>query len=177
MRTFRPHPRVMQRRGALVDRYHDLVREASTIDGEQQQLAQQMSKLRHELTALHSRLWPTGPGHAFKNWRRPRVAGPPPIPAPVSDAIPVHGARLRYAALGVLLRAGHPLTLTEIHRALHLSGYRIGGRHVVKQLADALGYEHQCGRARRVSRGVYTVGELSPARRRRALGERARRAA
>jgi hypothetical protein len=177
MRTFKPHPRVIQRRGTLVDRDQDLVREASTIDGEQQQLARQMSKLRHELTALHSRLWPTGPGHAFKNWRRPRVAGPPPIPAPLPDAIPVHGARLRSAALGVLLRARHPLTLSEIHRALYLSGYRIGGRHVVKQLADALGYEHQCGRARRVSRGVYTVGQLSPARRRPALGERARRAA
>ena len=33
-------------------------------------------------------------------------------------------------------------------------------------LADALGYEHRRGRAHRIERGVYGVGELTPARRR-----------
>jgi hypothetical protein len=65
------------------------------------------------------------------------------------------------------------MALPEIHRALHLTGFRIAGDHAVKQLADALGYEHDHARARRVVRGVYAIGELSPARRRRALSERA----
>ena len=72
MRSFRPHPRLMQRRHALVDRYHDLVRDASTIHGEQQQLAQQMSKLRHELTTLHSR--------SLADRARPRVQELAPAP-------------------------------------------------------------------------------------------------
>jgi hypothetical protein len=65
------------------------------------------------------------------------------------------------------------MQLSEIHRALHLSGFVIGGPHVVKTLGDALGYEHRKGRARRTARGTYVIGELSPARRRRALAVRA----
>ncbi len=129
-----------------------------------------MTALRTELRTLHDRLWPAAPGRAFRNARRPRIGGPAPIPPPTANAIPVRGADLRYAALGVLVRSGSPMTLPEIHRALHLEGFRIAGRRVVKQLADALGYEHRCGRARRVARGTYAIGELSPARRRRALG-------
>ena len=46
------------------------------------------------------------------------------------------------------------MTLVELHRELHLNGYAIASRHPVKRLADALGYEHLKGRARRVERGV-----------------------
>ena len=84
---------------------------------------------------------------------------------------------MRYAALGVLIRAGRPLGLPEIHAALHLAGYRLTGARPVQQLADALGYEHDNGRARRVMRGVYAPGELSPSRRRHSLEASRARAA
>jgi hypothetical protein len=161
--------RPLGRRAKLESRYRDLVAEVTVVDADEQRLARRMTELRRELRTLHDRLWPTGDGHAFKSSRRPRIGGPAPIPPPVGAAISLWGRSLRYAALGVLLRAERPLTLEEIHRALHLTGYRLRGRHPVKQLADALGYEHRNGRARRVARGTYRIGELTPARRRKAF--------
>ena len=54
------------------------------------------------------------------------------------------------------------MTLVEIHRELHLNGYAIDSRQPVKRLADCLGYEIVKGRAKRVERGVYTLGVLNP---------------
>jgi hypothetical protein len=159
-------------RRALLDRHDDLAHRAQAVDEQQRLLAEERLELRAELSRLRDRLWPAGPGHAFKNWRRPRIGGPPPIPPPLANAVPLYGRRLRYAVLGVLLDAPGPMSLPDIHRALHLRGYRLSGNHVVKQLADALGYEHDHGRACRVARGMYRLGELSPARRRRAEAER-----
>jgi hypothetical protein len=156
-------------RHTILERRDELIAAAVAVDERQQRLATQMTALRTELRTLRDRLWPAQPGRAFRNTRRPRIGGPAPIPPPTRNAIPVRGADLRFAALGVLVRSGSPMTLPEIHRALHLTGFRISGAHVVKQLADALGYEHRHGRARRVARGTYAIGELSPARRRRAL--------
>jgi hypothetical protein len=154
-------------RPALLDRRAELVAAAVAVDAEEQRLALQMAAVRTELRSLREVLWPAAPGHAFRNVRRPRAGGPAPIPPPIRDALPVRGADLRYAALGVLVRAERPLTLPEIHRALHLTGFRIAGDHTVKRLGDALAYEMSCGRARRIARGTYVIGELSPARRRR----------
>ena len=164
-------------RGAMLDRRRELIEAAAAVDARQQSLAVQMSAFRTELRTLREQMWPAQPGRAFRNVRRPRIGGPAPIPPPAPNAIPVRGADLRYAALGVLVRARSPLTLPEIHRALHLTGFRIAGARVVKQLGDAMGYEHDQGRVRRIARGTYVIGELSPARRRRALGLGARRGA
>jgi hypothetical protein len=161
--------RPIRDRQALLDRRDELIAAAVDVDAQEQRLAVRMSQFRSELVTLRELLWPAAPGRAFRNVRRPRVGGPAPIPPPVRDALPVRGADLRFAALGVLVRAGGPMSLDEIHRALHLTGFRIAGDHVVKQLGDALAYEHRRGRARRIARGTYVVGELSPARRRRAL--------
>ena len=155
-------------RPALLERHQHLSDAAAAIDAQQRSLAAQFGELRHELVSLRERLWPRRPGHALRNVRRPRVGGPPPIPPPAPKAVPVSGRDLRYAALGVLVRAGTPLSLPEIHRALHLSGYRIAGQRAVKRLGDALAYECTKGRVVRVARGTYALGELSPARRRRA---------
>jgi len=47
--------------------------------------------------------------------------------------------------------------LTEIRRALHLSGYALASGQPVKQLGDALRYEEQLGRVRRVERATYAA--------------------
>jgi hypothetical protein len=156
------------RRAALTAHYQAVIDETSRTDAEQQRLAIHMAGLRRELRVLHERLWPRAPGDVLYGVRRPRIGGPAPIPPPTRDAVPLLGRQLRYAALGVLIRAERPLSLPEIHRALHLTGYAVVGRNPVKRLADAMGYEHDHGRARRLARGVYAVGELTPARRRRA---------
>ena len=65
------------------------------------------------------------------------------------------------------------MTLVEIHRELHLNGYAIASRIRCKRLADCLGYEDTKGRARRVDRGVYRIGVLNPAERRRIESRRA----
>jgi hypothetical protein len=155
-------------RDELLARRRVLIAEAERLSRAQARLADRVALVRAELVAQRERLWPREPGRAWSWQRRPRVGGPPPIPRPQRDATPLSGKQLRYAALGVLVRAGRPLGLAEIHAALHLAGYRLSGRRPVQQLADALGYEHEQGRARRVMRSVYTVGTISPSRRRRA---------
>jgi len=155
-------------RPALLERQRQLSYVAIAIDAQQRSLAAQFGEIRHEPVSLRERLWPRRPGSALRNVRRPRVGGPPPIPPPAPTAVPVRGRDLRYAALGVLVRTGLPMSLPEIHRALHLGGYRIAGQGSVKRLGDALAYECTKGRVVRVARGMYALGELSPARRRRA---------
>jgi hypothetical protein len=166
-----------KRRDVLLERRSELITEAEQLNAAQLKLAYRMALVRAELVALRARLWPRDPGRLWRTHRRPRVGGPAPIPPEVRDAMPLDGRYLRYAALGVLIRAGRPLGLPEIHAALHLAGYRLTGARPVQQLADALGYEHDNGRARRVMRGVYAPGELSPSRRRHSLEESRTRAA
>jgi hypothetical protein len=148
----------------------DLVEEAEVLEREHQVRAARMGEIRRELTMLRDATANIAPG-VRRRFRKARVPGPAPVGRPAPPAVPVRGRDLRYAALGVLLRAGRPLTLPEIHRGLHAAGFAIDGWHPVKQLADALGWEHEKKRARRVARGVYEVGQLNPYRRRRALRE------
>jgi hypothetical protein len=144
-----------------------LIDEAGSIDRDFQRLARRMAVVRAQLRELRDRLWPAGSGRGFRGVRRPRIGGPEPVGRPAPPARALRGRELRYASLGALVRAGRPLSLPEVHRALHVSGYAVAGATPVKRLADALGYEHDIGRARRVRRGVYEIGELTPARRRR----------
>ena len=155
-------------RPALLERQRHRSDLAAAIDAQQRSLAMQFGEVRHELVSLRERLWPRRPGSPLRNVRRPRLGGPPPIPPPAPTAVPIRGRDLRYAALGVLVRTGSPMSLPEIHRALHVAGYRIAGERSVKRLGDALAYESTKGRVVRVARGTYALGELSPARRRRA---------
>lgn len=143
-----------------------LIDEAGSIDREYQRLALRMADIRQQLRELRDRIWPADTGRGFRGVRRPRIGGPDPIGRPAPPGRALRGRELRYAALGALVRAGRPLSLPEIHRALHVSGHAVAGATPVKRLADALGYEHDIGRARRVRRGVYELGELTPARRR-----------
>jgi hypothetical protein len=137
LRPFRDRP-------ALLARQQELADAAKAIDTEQQRLAVEFARVQRELADLHELLWPSDDGRAFAKSRRPGMPGPAPVPPPIADATPLRGRALRDAALRVLLRAEGPLTLTEIHRALHLSG----------------------GVVRRVRRGTYVLGSLTPYRRR-----------
>jgi hypothetical protein len=159
----------MRDRAALLARQDELAAAAERIDAEQQRLAAEFTRLRAELAKVREQLWPSGEGHAFHKSRRPAMAGPAVIPPPVSNATPLWGRALRDAALWVLLGATEHLTLAEIHRALHLSGYVLLGTDPVKRLGDALGYEERRGTVRRVARGTYTIGTLTPYRRRRVM--------
>jgi hypothetical protein len=139
----------------MFERERELVAAVTEVEHEQRRLADRYVELRGELVELHRLLWPPDRDGPYRKNRRPDVPGPAPIPPPAHEAQPLHGRALRRAALASLSDAGRPLTLTEIHRALHLSGYRIVSDHPVKQLGDALRYEEQQDRVRRVARGTY----------------------
>jgi len=111
-------------------------------------------------------LWPSEEGRAFHKSRRPGAGSPDIVPPPVAGAIPLRGRALRDAALRILLRAEGALTFGEIHRALHLAGHVMLAAHPAKQLGDALGYEERRDAVRRVARGTYVIGTLTPYRRR-----------
>jgi len=149
--------RRLRDRPLLLERERELVAAVTSIEGEQRRLAVQYTELRRELIEVHRPLWAPDRDGPYRKTRRPDVAGPDPIPPPLPNAQPVHGRALRQAVLRSLTDAGRPLTLTEIRRALHLSGYRLGPERPVKQLADALTYEERQGRVRRVARGTYEV--------------------
>lgn len=165
---FRPRPACAEGRAEIRARQRVLVAEAEVLEREHQARASRMAEIRRELKELRDVMVDVSPGVRTR-FRKPRVPGPAPVGRPAPPAVPVYGRELRYAALGVLARARRPMTLAEIHRGLHAAGFAIAGHHPVKQLADSLGWEHERGRAHRVARGVYELGELSPYRRRRAL--------
>ena len=161
-----PGLRPIRDRSALLELQDELAAEAAAIDEEQRRLAVEFTRLRRELADLRELLWPSSDGHAFAKAGRPPMAGPPSIPPPVVDAVPLRGRALRDAALRVLFHAEEPLQLAEIHRALLLAGNVLPARDPVKQLGDALGYEERRGVVRRVARGTYRIGTLTPYRRR-----------
>src|SRR4051812_31182447 len=156
----------MRDRQALLERRRELVHAAAAIDAEQRRLAVEFARLWRELEHLREVLWPSEQGHAFEKSRRPGPGGPDIVPPPLVDAVPVRGRALRDAALRILLHADGALTLAEIHRALHLAGHVLLASDPVKQLGDALGYEERRDTVRRVGRGKYLIGTLTPYRRR-----------
>jgi hypothetical protein len=139
----------------LLEREYELAAAITAIEVEQRRLAAQYTELRRELLEIHRLLWAPDRDGPYRKRGRPDVAGPDPIPPPLPNAEPLHGRGLRREVLRSLAHAGRPLTLTEIHRTLHLSGYRLSSEHPVKRLGDALAYEERKGRVRRVARGTY----------------------
>jgi hypothetical protein len=139
----------------MLERERELVAEITEAEREQRVLAERYVELRRELVELHGLLWAPDRGGLYRKTSRPDVPGPAPIPPPAPGAQPLRGRALRRAVLAALKGAGRPLTLTEIHRALHLSGYCLASEHPVKQLGDALRYEELQDRVRRIARGTY----------------------
>lgn len=156
--------------GALLER-------ATELDAAQRALAGELAEVRSQLAELRIVMWPrVDPKDIVHGFRRTYRGGPPPIPPVAPSAHPLHGKHLRSTALAILARNRRPMTLVEIHRELHLNGYAIASRQPVQRLADALGYEIEKGRARRVERGIYALDQLNPGERRR-IGRIAVRAA
>ncbi len=144
-----------------------LLAEKIELDAQQQVLAARMASINRRLHELRDELWPRSKYRMGWILKRPPIGGPPAIPPPAPDATPLSGAQLRYAALAIVHRARRAITLTEIHRAIVLGGYRIDSRTPVKALGDALGYEDRRGTAIRVERGTYRIGEINAGDRRR----------
>jgi hypothetical protein len=145
-----------------------LLDRAVALDQQQRALSARLADVRTGLAEMRVAMWPrVDPKDIVHGVRVTRRRGPPPIPPVAPNAQPLVGKDLRSTALAVLLREQRPLTLVEMHRELHLSGYAIASREPVKRLADALRYEAILGRAQWVERGVYVLGELSPGTRRR----------
>lgn len=69
------------------------------------------------------------------------------------------GLDLRYVLTTALLRAGVPLRVPELVRALERDGFTCWGRSS-KEVSDALRWEIGRGRVVRVRRGVYVAGTM-----------------
>lgn len=126
------------------------------IDGQLAELARQRQALDRERTRLRDRIWP--------RWVRGRgrrlhdvAAGEQPLPALPPDPELTWGRALRAHALRILREVQTALSLTELHRLLHLRGLAVDAEHPAKALADALGYETEQGRVERVARGCYRI--------------------
>jgi hypothetical protein len=150
-----------------------LLRQAEALDAQQRALSIQLAEVRTQLAELRVVMWPRVDRPDFVHgFRRTHRGGPPPIPPTAPNAHPLRGRHLRNQALAVLARDNRPMTLTEIHRQIHLNGHRIESRQPVQRLADCLGYETIKGRAKRTDRGTYQVDELNPRERRKLARQR-----
>ncbi len=148
---------------AFLEECAALLEQATELDQAQRVLSAQLAAVRTKLAELRVVMWPrVDPKDIVRGFRVTRRGGPPPIPPEAPGCLPLFGKHLRSAVLAILLRNARAMTLVEVHRELHLSGYAIASRHPVKRLANCLGYEVIKGRARRVERGNYTLGILSP---------------
>lgn len=126
-------------------------------------LADERAVTRHDLVKrlghLRDTLWPPLPGCRA---RRPPLHDQPGLPPIAAGAVFLAGRPLRAACRAILHRRG-PIALTDLHAALHLSGYAVASPRPVQALADAMGYEAEQGRAQRVARGVYGPAGRAPA--------------
>lgn len=153
----------------------DPIRVGSTLYGEKRRqaldhlasLSAEVRDLDRQLTALSRRrrhvaaaarthrriLWP----NFAKRGRQPAPDGTERLPPAPHGAVVLWGRRLRAACRALLGAAGEHLELPELHALLHAQGYLIRSDHPVKALSDAMAYEVEQGRIRRVSRGTYQL--------------------
>lgn len=109
--------------------------------------------LHRERRELRRQLHP----NLARRWgRQPDLDGAEQLPPVAHDATPLWGRRLRSVCITLLRRSGR-LSLVDLHVLLHRHGYVLANETHVKALADAMGYEADQGRVRRVHRGVYEV--------------------
>jgi hypothetical protein len=160
---YRDRPYGPAERAAFNAESKALLARATELDAAQQALAVELAEVRSKLAEMRIVMWPrVEHKDIVHGYRITRRGGPPPIPPVAPNALPVWGRHLRATVLAVLARNARAMTLVEIHREINLNGFAIKSRHPVKRLADCLGYEIVKGRARRVERGIYTLGVLNP---------------
>ena len=85
---------------------------------------------------------------------------------------PLYGLDLRYQLTDLIMRSGRPWTVKELVEALTAAGFTLDGRPS-KTVSDVLRAETKRGRVDRVGWGVYRVGYIPGATRRR-IAKRAR---
>lgn len=147
------------RRAQIVARCEHLERELTGVDEQLAALVRRRRDLVEDLRAQRTRLMTT----LERRGRQPASNGLAALSPVPPDATPLRGRRLRAVCLALLARFGTQ-TLVELHGLLHRHGFVVDDGHPVKALADALGYEHDHGRAQRVRRGVYAAVGAPPAR-------------
>ena len=124
-----------------------VVGELRALDDEAVDLIRRRRAAVDEAQEIHEELWPR---LRYPNPRRPPRPDRPPLPPLAPGAMALRGVDLRRICLA-LLRGHGPLTLWELHAALHLAGCMVAGRRPVKVLGDAMRLEGHPGRARRVA--------------------------
>lgn len=151
-----------RKRQALLDECAELQDELRRLGAQLNALAQRHRAIRDTLRTKHRTLHPN---LARRAGRQPAPDGSVQLPPVQHEATKLWGRRLRSICLALLRRNGGPLALPDLHALLHRHGYEVDARHHVKALADALAYEMEQGRVRRVRRGVYDLLESAPPRR------------
>jgi hypothetical protein len=131
------------------------------VDAELVALTEERRELLQGIRDVHDRIRPAW-SHT-RGRRRRQVAQEEPLPPTPVKPTWVFGRDLRAICLAFLSRARAALTLRQLHALLHRSGYAIDHRLPVKVLADALGYEADHGRVRRVQRATYTLTDAEHA--------------
>ncbi len=131
-------------RDALVHRLGQLDERLEELSAERRAIVDALGELRDEL-------YPAVP---WSRGRRPPDLDRSPLPPAPQGSQALGGRDLRATCTTILRRHGR-LSLPELHGLLHRYGYLIGSRRPVAALSDAMAYEVERGRARRVERGVY----------------------
>lgn len=123
------------------------------VDRQLVELTERRRDLLDRLGRLHDEIrpiWATCAGR-----RRRAVSHEEPLPPTAEKPLWLWGRELRAVCIALLRQAQGALSLRQLHVLLHRAGYAIAHRAPVKALGDALGHEHDVGRARRVARGRY----------------------
>ena len=149
------HPLTASERWCIHGRRARVVDELRALDDEAVELIRRRRAVLDEALEIHEELWPR---LRYPNPRRPPRPDRPPLPPLAAGATALRGVDLRRSCLALLRRHG-PLTLWELHAALHLAGCLVAGRRPVKVLADAMRLEVVQGRARRIARATYTAAD------------------
>jgi len=145
-------------RQEIMRRYAELIAVLCEHDLGAAQWARARLAIITELTSLEDILWP--PLFPRRGRRAPSLDGRR-IPDAPPESIPLGGVHLRRVCIELLRRHGAQ-TLVDLHRLLHLHGYVIAAPTQAKTLADAMAFEVESDRARRVRRGVYEALEDEP---------------
>ncbi len=141
-----------------------LLHRLERIDDRLEELSEERRAVVGALAALRDELYPPVP---WSKGRRPPDVDTSPLPPATEGSQALTGRDLRATCLAILRRHG-PLTLRELHGLLHRYGYVVGARRPVTALSDAMAYEVERRRARRVERGVYKAADPRAPRQRRA---------